>query len=558
MATLNQYSGNDASDFAIAVTSALSVLAMFAMVLTTWFLLLRHLTGTTRIVATFATYAVSGAVRGLVFQLLIGLVSSSESTSRDFTYRMATHPVLSVALLATGTFVVALSRLQRARIAEVAARQASVDAVLSRIATDMSTNQQEAVDAIDAQLSRELAMLREDSPTAAIEGAQVLVADVVRPMSHRLARDIPKIEVPRTDPNDYAVSWRAFWRDVPIEQYIQPFWSAALVAAYAIIGLVSLHGARGVLGFLAGMPLLVLGLWIASRLARMTTGVRTPRFRFAVSTLVILLATIPAATVTVIVIGPGPDQVHTAVATSVVVPVLVWLVAVGFAMRAKQLEFGEALDQLESELIWCEARGQMTRWHQSGQLARALHGPIQSELHATLLILRTAVADGTATKAMVNELTTHLSKELPRILSGSDSGTSIRSQVQEIEKLWFEVVEIDATLDDVAIADLDADPIASDILSNIIQDAVSNAIRHGNAKSISLRLIAADRAVDLEVLDDGNGTPPSPRGGGGLGTTQLRDCAVHWQLTRDDFGCVLTASLPVGTTPLLGAVGESV
>ena len=62
-----------------------------------------------------------------------------------------------------------------------------------------------------------------------------------------------------------------------------------------------------------------------------------------------------------------------------------------------------------------------------------------------------------------------------------------------------------------------ADPDASEHLYRIAQEAVGNAIKHGRAKNIVIRLETSDSAKVLRVMDDGVGVPPSAMRGKGMG-----------------------------------------
>ncbi len=58
--------------------------------------------------------------------------------------------------------------------------------------------------------------------------------------------------------------------------------------------------------------------------------------------------------------------------------------------------------------------------------------------------------------------------------------------------------------------------VASHLL-RIAQEAVRNAVRHGGAKHIDVRLHTRDRRLTLVVQDDGSGLPPPGKRGAGLG-----------------------------------------
>jgi signal transduction histidine kinase len=61
------------------------------------------------------------------------------------------------------------------------------------------------------------------------------------------------------------------------------------------------------------------------------------------------------------------------------------------------------------------------------------------------------------------------------------------------------------------------DPVAATHLYRIAQEAVSNAIKHGESKNISLQLREETEAVSLRVTDDGTGFPENFSGGTGMG-----------------------------------------
>ena len=51
-------------------------------------------------------------------------------------------------------------------------------------------------------------------------------------------------------------------------------------------------------------------------------------------------------------------------------------------------------------------------------------------------------------------------------------------------------------------------------LYHIAQEAISNAVKHGKARRVSVSLTSADGALTLTVWDDGAGLPAEPKSGG--------------------------------------------
>lgn len=66
---------------------------------------------------------------------------------------------------------------------------------------------------------------------------------------------------------------------------------------------------------------------------------------------------------------------------------------------------------------------------------------------------------------------------------------------------------------------------ASEHLYRIAQEALANAMKHAAATTIFLRLRAQDGGIQLQVLDDGHGSAPTPAPKAGIGMSTMRDRA---------------------------------
>jgi signal transduction histidine kinase len=66
------------------------------------------------------------------------------------------------------------------------------------------------------------------------------------------------------------------------------------------------------------------------------------------------------------------------------------------------------------------------------------------------------------------------------------------------------------------------DNVCATHLYHIAQESVSNASRHGKARSILIRLSASPQEVALSVTDDGIGLPAARPGGQGMGLSIMQ------------------------------------
>lgn len=72
---------------------------------------------------------------------------------------------------------------------------------------------------------------------------------------------------------------------------------------------------------------------------------------------------------------------------------------------------------------------------------------------------------------------------------------------------------------------VEAPPAIREALARIVREATSNAVRHGDAREVTVRL-ARENGLHLSISDDGAGfepTSPPPRAGGGFGLISMRE-----------------------------------
>jgi signal transduction histidine kinase len=113
-------------------------------------------------------------------------------------------------------------------------------------------------------------------------------------------------------------------------------------------------------------------------------------------------------------------------------------------------------------------------------------------------------------------------------------------------------VSCDLRIDDAAVALLTLEQTREVV--QIAREAVSNSLRHGDAKTISLRLHMGDQAVCLLVQDDGAGYDSTQRrpGGHGLGNMEARAERLGGSLrveSQPGVGTRIVLTLPVLSAP---------
>ena len=158
-------------------------------------------------------------------------------------------------------------------------------------------------------------------------------------------------------------------------------------------------------------------------------------------------------------------------------------------------------------------------------LARYLHGELQAGLIATSLILERAI------KAGDTNLANHALRSTVDILNQdharvSQSRTSSpHARLEKISSGWKGIAEVKITLD--WIDDLET-LVLNDIIT-LIDEAVSNAIRHAKASSILVTGSRVGEDLHFEILSDGAGMTAKSVG---LGTKLFNELASNFTYSR--------------------------
>lgn len=194
------------------------------------------------------------------------------------------------------------------------------------------------------------------------------------------------------------------------------------------------------------------------------------------------------------------------------------------------------------------------------RIARELHDDTAQRLATLILRVRRLAAedDRVARSALVEAIREEIietADEVRRISRGlrppelEEVGLqlAVRAHVRTLrERLGFEV---DCSLDDVDDC-LELDGKLA--LYRIIQEALSNARRHADARVTRLRLFADEKCVVAEVTDDGRGFDPDSRMelDRGLGLVGMRERAtmIGGRLdveSRPGAGTTVRASVPI-------------
>jgi two-component system sensor histidine kinase UhpB len=195
-----------------------------------------------------------------------------------------------------------------------------------------------------------------------------------------------------------------------------------------------------------------------------------------------------------------------------------------------ELAYLRMLDRLEAERRRSSSAALRAQEEERARVARDLHDEVNQAL--TGVLLRLEAARKNAPPELANELAEtrslanqameellSLARQLrPTALDDLGLKAAIASQVEEIGR------QVEATFSAGGdFSNLDDD--VQLVVYRVTQEALSNAIRHGEADSISVSLKGSAEGVELRVSDDGRGFSFADAEGG-LGITGMRERAL--------------------------------
>jgi len=516
------------------VAATVGQISMFAFLLVFRFALPRNWTDFGRGAGTLIAFMIAGAIRGV--SVSAAFIVMGPSGVEVLIPRLPAGIAFGLVVLVPVALVVVTLQSYRSTRTELVQRQEMLKVARLEIVEDLgqrdSRVEQQVQEAFAEAVSGEL------PPEEAAERLREFTTEVVRPLSHQLAGSTPTWELR----GPTGVRGRITVRGV-IDRGTSgaPFlpWATALTAALLSSswflweeGLVAatIYLTGGVMG-------VVLGLTAANAvLARILPG-RQLWVRIALVLLGALFAGVVFGIVATLLASSTPWIRALWAAGMLFYPVFALVLATVRATNAELRESIEQLREADDSLAWQVARLHQLQWVWQRTTARALHGPVQAMVAAAVSQLGT----GADQRVILDDLRERLGAALDPI-DDNQIVVSWRDALDRIEATWEGLCEVMVDIDDQARSALDADAVGADITMEIIAEAVSNAIRHGKARTVQIVVDHTGDLLQLKVINDGGAENSMSSG---LGTAMLHDCSLRWHRGPVDGGFALTAALPI-------------
>lgn len=210
-------------------------------------------------------------------------------------------------------------------------------------------------------------------------------------------------------------------------------------------------------------------------------------------------------------------------------------------------EYRELLDQEIRALSLEMALFEQQLWAARRHWSLIVHGTVQASLSAALTRLNSPDAN----KQTLNLVKKDLDRAVVALTTTPNVELKFNSALKELVSTWQGVCDIELTISAELKRILSQDSRLSMCVNEILKEAISNAVRHGDARRADIKFTQTDSGVfQLSVSNDGFAPKPSKRKG--LGSSLLDELTLDWKLFFDPnvHQTVLIAHLPFSKSQL--------
>jgi signal transduction histidine kinase len=406
---------------------------------------------------------------------------------------------------------------------------------------------QEKISPVIESLSAEVEQLTQshsdDSRSVATGQLRAAALDLIRPLSHELYTADAEVQF-ESSPNQRAGRTRVTIREVltrkmNVNVVFNPALPAILILAFFSASYYIVAGWMGVLeGCIATTAVVV------AALAGMNRLTRGRQLNAVVVLLIGVVTSLLLAGLYVVIpealnVGIQADyQVFLAVGSALVL-LGTTIVFFLFDNRMFALSRTKEANDENASLV---ARSRQEVWLRQKQIAKIVHGNVQSRLNAARIRLTQAT---TITPELVESVLSDLEsaqQELSR--PPAESATDIQGQLTELADFWRGVCTFTFTADQNSQETLTADTSAAQAVMEVVSEGVSNAVKHSHAQQLHLTIAQASPvSVKVELkhaVEESSVVSTST----GLGTQILNQLTLNWSFSQDKGTALLQAEIP--------------
>lgn len=414
----------------------------------------------------------------------------------------------------------------------------------NEVAARLQTRKEKLTESIRTQLSFAVAGLSGTDVAQDAVSLKSLIDDVVRPVSNQLGREFTASTPHELIPHTVRINWRQVVKESLADNPVHPGWLTAWIALGGIHLFTRIAGED----FLAPYLLAVATCFVFYLVLRMLWK-RIPQrwgswpraLLFAVAPLILTLVmnALLQAVFSLNVFTP-----RLLVSEALFFFGIAWAVALVFSawrlLQRTNVELTAVADELRRDFVVENAAARSFEH----AVARVLHGPIQDAIAASLRRIQQLPSGATLSSSDLDQIRAPILDALHQLQQPEQPSQPLTTSLTDLAALWSGAVDIESTIASEAIEQIALSEKTNGIVVEILREAISNAIRHGDASLIRIDVTFDDDASDLVLSVTNNGAPISSDCTPGIGTKLLNDFAHSWSRENVDGAVALSARIP--------------
>ena len=482
-------------------------------------------------------FALIGALRALLLALFASWLGADVTVGFAAGW-MLSGAVYGIAVLAGTAIVVDGLRQHRAVMARLASLRAAVAAASDMDDARIAALEQQVLADVEVIVLDALADVQQASGQSAAAAAAAMrsaAESVIRPLSHRLAEETE--HATEVVPDAPAPTRRE--RAAHLISAMRPAHPLAPAVVIELLGLPYLLDRTSlpfvVTNLIIGGGSLVLLSWVVARL--------WSRSSMRPASLVLL-------GLAYALIGGVAAWLSTSVSRALGIEApFFWTTVAFFPAIALTISLLAALDTRRIELqdetataLALQANATATSRQRIRQLhprlSRVLHSSVQGEFIASAMsISGWAQADPTTVQREVDRLSTIVTQ---RLHEDQSSQASIEELLDDLLGLWDGLLEVDLEITPEARSFLAQRTDLQHDAGLVIAEGLTNAVRHGQGRSVDVELAATVEGLHVCVASDGTLAQQRTQG---LGSRTMDELTGEWELREFGGRVVLEALL---------------
>lgn len=186
-----------------------------------------------------------------------------------------------------------------------------------------------------------------------------------------------------------------------------------------------------------------------------------------------------------------------------------------------------------------------------------VHGRLQSKFTAAALLLENASEQNRSeyiSKESLAKVTSQLEQmvseareDLHKLTAWTETKSNTVEKIySEIRNNWMDIVKIDMNLDASAEHILNSNDWLRSAFEDVLNESISNAVRHGNADKISITVQLDQSLAELKLLISNNGKPVTDNSDkSGIGFSTLRALGVKLEFSSKNDQTLLSVTVPL-------------